>query len=246
MLRYFVIIIVLFFSLTSCIPHKKIVLFQKVEGFNNDSIVHYKYTYKIQSGDILGIAVTSFNDQTTDFFNLKSKDLINGYTVNSRGYIYIPMLDSLQVTGLTLAEVEKNVQDKIKEHVVDPYVVVKLLNFKFTALGEVGSAGIITTTEDELTLIEALGLVGDIGEMGNRKKVNLIRQEGQSSKFITLDLTRRDIVASEYFYLQPNDVIYVEPLRIKTFRTNLSQVSLYFSIVSISFLIYNIIRSTTR
>jgi polysaccharide export outer membrane protein len=243
--KYFIIII--FISiLTSCIPQKKVIYLQNKKGTTQDFLSHTKSQYRINAHDHLLITISSLNPQVTEFFNLKqdiNKSGINTYLVNDQGYIYMPVLDSVLVKGLTIMDIQINLQKAIREHVTDATVVVKLGSFTVTVLGEVGNPGVQNTNGDELTILQALGLAGDISDFGNKKKITLIRKEGEATRFVNLDLTQRDIVASEYFYLKPNDVIYVQPLKAKNYKLNAGQLTLLIGLSSFLLLLLNLIKN---
>lgn len=236
---YLAVILGFFYS---CVPHKRLVYFQKNQEHNDDTISIVKLKYKIQSGDKLSVNVTSYNAQVTDFYNLKSVGKDEGYLVNQYGYIHMRMLDSIYVRGLSIVEIQEIIKSKISEQVAQPYVIVNLSNFRFVALGEVGAKGIHEVGGNEITIFEALAFAGDITDFGNKENVKLIRKIGDKEVFITMNLNNREIIKSEYFYIQPNDVIYVEPLKAKSFRTNVSQVTLVMSIASFIFIFYNYIK----
>src|SRR5690606_8273228 len=117
--------------------------------------------------------------------------------------------------------------------VPDAYVIVRLANFQVTILGETNRAAVIETQKDFLSIYEALSQAGDINFFGNKSTVKLIRNAGDSSQVFTLDLTKKDLLASEYYYLQPNDIVYVERLKIRTFLDNLNTVSRIVGIATI-------------
>lgn len=229
--------------LYSCVPHKRIIYFQKNHEVNDDTIPIFKVQYKIQTKDVLSVSVTSFNAQVSEFYNLKNENKLGGYLVNDSGYIHMPMLDSLYVKDLNLLQIQELIKSKIAEQVVNPYVLVDIANFKFIALGEFGGKGVIRVAQNELTIIEAIALAGDISDFGNKSHIKLIRKVGDKNIFVTLNVNNRDIMKSEYFYIQPNDVLYAEPLKVKTFRTNVQQVMTYFGLVSFAFVFYTYIKS---
>lgn len=237
---------VLLIGMLSCVSHKKTVYLQKAGEGGAGPVPYKKTPYRIRSQDILQISVTSLNPQVSEFFNQKttvtSKEDLKGYPVSDSGFIYMPVLDSIYVKGLTLPEAKSKVQKLVREHVTDANIDLKLAGFNITVLGEVRNPGLIPFTGTELTVLEAIGMASDISDFGNRKNVTLIREEEGGTRFISLDLTRRDLVASEYFYLQPNDVLYVEPLRAKTFKQNIGQISLVLGFTSIAFFLINSFR----
>lgn len=241
----FFILIVIGIGMFSCVPQSKTLYFQKKKGNVDDLIVHAKPQYKVRPHDVLLITISSLNPQTSEFYNMKAEggsQGIKGYSISDSGYIYLPVFDSIRVTDMTISEVQNYLQKMIREHVTDATVIVKLSNFNFVVLGEVGNPGMLMFEGNELTIVKAIGLARDITEFGNKKKVILIRKEGNSSRYVTLDLTKRDIMSSEYYYLQPDDIIYVEPLRAKNYRVNVGQISLIIGVASFFLFILNAVK----
>ena len=225
----------------SCVPHRKIVYLQKNGEIKSDTIIPMKDSYKIQSGDILSISITSFNPEATDFFNPKTDNKLGGYFVFPSGYIRFPILDSVYVKDLTIFQIQDSLTKFVGEHTSKPYIIVNLANFKFTVLGEFGTKGTVQSANNELTILEAIALAGDMSDLADKKHVKLLRKVGEKTLIITLDVTNRDIMQTQYFYIHPNDVIYAEPLKIKALRTNISQISTYVGLLSFALLIYNYI-----
>lgn len=241
-----IIFICLVLSIISCIPQKKVIYLQNTKDHAENVFSHTKNQYKIRPHDNLLITVSSINPQVTEFFNLKqdvSKSGLNTYLVNHHGYIYMPVLDSFMVKDMTVLEIQASIQKSIREHVTDATVIVKLGNFNVAVVGEVGNPGVHSFEGDELSILEALGMAGDISDFGNKTKVILIRKEGDASKFVELDLTRRNIVSSEYYYLKPNDIIYVEPLKAKNYKLNAGQLTLLVGLSSFILLILNLLKN---
>jgi polysaccharide export outer membrane protein len=228
----------------SCVPHKKIIYFQdgSVKG---DTFTRPKFNYRIQPRDRLIIKVSSYNSKVTDFFNLSpsttggagavniAQSPLFNYWVNDSGFVDIPMFNAVEVKGLTIEECRLKIQDFMREQVPDAYVIVRLANFQVTILGETNQAAVIETQKDFLSIYEALSQAGDINFFGNKSTVKLIRNAGDSSQVFTLDLTKKDLLASEYYYLQPNDIVYVERLKVRTFLDNLNTVSRIVGIATI-------------
>jgi polysaccharide export outer membrane protein len=228
----------------SCVPHKKIIYFQdgSVKG---DTFTRPKFNYRIQPRDRLIIKVSSYNSKVTDFFNLTpsttgganaaniAQSPLFNYWVNDSGFVDIPIFNAVEVKGLTIEECRLKIQDLMREQVPDAYVVVRLANFQVTILGETNRAAVIETQKDFLSIYEALSQAGDINFFGNKSTVKLIRNAGDSSQVFTLDLTKKDLLASEYYYLQPNDIVYVERLKVRTFLDNLNTVSKIVGIATI-------------
>lgn len=231
-------------SLVSCVPHKKIIYFQD-SNVRGDTIHREKFDYRIQARDRLIIRVSSYDTRLTEFFNLTPSGGTAGaqmarmvysplfnYLVTDSGYVDIPLFGEVEVAGLTLEEAREKVQEQMRAQVPDAYVALRLGNFRVTVLGEVGGGRVVETENDFLTIYEALAQAGDIGEFGKRDMVRLIRNAGDSSQIFTLDLTGKEVLASNLYYLQPNDIVYVERMPVKTFMTNLNTVTKVFGIAT--------------
>lgn len=196
-------------------------------------------TYLIQTGDILSIEVSSFKPEVTNFFNEKT----NQYVVQDNGYIYMPFLDSIKVAGISMIQVRNILRDSIKTYAPDARIMVKLLSFKITLLGEVRNPGQrIVSVGDRLTIFDALGLAGDVTEFGNMKRIKIIRPTGKNLQISYIDITNESILTSKFYFIQPNDVVYVEPEKLKTLIFNVRNLSLFTGFISLAFLVYTITR----
>jgi polysaccharide export outer membrane protein len=135
--------------------------------------------------------------------------------VDAAGDIHFAGLGAIRVAGLTTMEARDTLTARLRRYIQDPVVNVRLLNFKFTVLGEVNRAGTQTTEKERLNILEALGMAGDLTIFGNRENILIIREKNGQREYGYVDLHQRDVFASPYFYLQPNDIVYVEPMRTK-------------------------------
>lgn len=179
-----------------------------------------KIELTIQKEDLLSIIVNSRTPELTRPFNLigGNENSTIGYTVDSNGDIDYPIIGKLHVAGLSRVELQDLIKKKlIEENLLnDPTVIAQFLNFKICILGEVRSPGEFTITGDRITLFEALSKAGDITENGRRDRVIIIREEGGTRTFLANDIRTSEIFMSPYYYLQQNDIIYVEPTKQKT------------------------------
>lgn len=210
---------------SSCISQNKVKLMQEsvakqasTEFANNKST-----TYRLQSGDHLYIEVYSVDPKTSKFFQTDFPDLMNptylylkSYSVDEFGYINFSFVDKMYVKGLTVPEVKEQIQKTLNEYFKESTVVVKLVNFEVSVIGEVNEPGSFTIYRDQINLFQAIGLAGGFKEFGNPKRVKLVRQTQTGSTTVELDLSKDKILESPYFYMQPNDVVYVEPLNAKS------------------------------
>jgi polysaccharide biosynthesis/export protein len=183
---------------------------------------------KIQTGDLLSIAVTSMSSQATNSFNMvnvvgsmngnyTTALQTSGYLVNRDGYIKLPYLGDVKAADLNDRELEEKITNGIlgNKLMIDPIVTVRHLNFKVTVLGEVGHPLVINVPNEKISILEAIGMAGDLTIYAKRDNVLLIREEEGKKVTRRLNLNSNKILTSPYYYLKTNDVIYVEPNKAK-------------------------------
>ena len=179
------------------------------------------YEMKLQADDVISITVTSINPEITGPYNLQTggTETTSGspmsYLISKEGTIDFPILGSIAVGGLTRIATQNKIQDLLKEHIADAKVMVSLLNFKVTVLGEVNKPGTIQVPSERITILEAIGNAGDLSVFGKRKNILLIRERDGQTQTYRLDLTDPNLTASPHYYLAQNDVVYVEPNKTK-------------------------------
>ncbi len=236
---------------SSCTPHRQIVYFQDKHELG-DTVEYSLPDYRVKPGDILHIRVMTLEEESYRMFN--SEDFtraaygdrtnisvyINGYTVNELGYIKMPVVGDVNVEGMTISGITEHVQEKVDKYLVDATVVVKLVNFNITVLGEVRRPGNYYIYDNQLTVVDALGLAGDMTDFG-RRNVNIIRHTPEGAKFASLDMTDRRSFSSEFFYLQSNDIVYVEPTIAKRLGFADFPFSVLFSAITTTILLLNYI-----
>jgi polysaccharide export outer membrane protein len=137
------------------------------------------------------------------------------YKVSKEGFIFLPVIDPIPAQGKTVSQVGEAIRESLSKILNQPMVTVKLVNRFISVLGEVKNPGHFAYSQDKLTIFDALGLAGDISEFGNRKEVVLTRNENGENIKIEIDLTRSDILSSGYYYMRPNDLVYVKPMHKK-------------------------------
>ncbi len=215
---------------SSCVPQKKIKYLQKqVAGDTTlaPSLQNDK-NYIIQVRDNLYIRVYSLDPNASLYFNKQSVSggsyndyandasiYLNSYSVDDNGHIEFPIIGKVLVAGKTIGEVNELIQKLVSEYMKEVAVVVKLVNFKVTVMGEVGRPGELTFYQNQVNIFQAIAQAGDMSEFANRGKVALVRKTKEGSVVINLDLNRHEILYSPYYYLQPNDILYVPPLGYK-------------------------------
>jgi polysaccharide export outer membrane protein len=183
----------------------------------------------IQPNDILSITVSSLNPAATAIFNTPNYSNITsttlsgnnqqtpGYLVNVNGMIQFPVIGDLKVTGLTTNELRLQISKELTDRklLIDPVVVVRHLNFKVSVLGEVGHPTVINVPSEKISLLEALGLAGDITIYGRKDNVMIIREENGVKNVKRIDLNSSQLFDSKYYYLKSNDIVYVEANKAK-------------------------------
>src|SRR5512133_1877495 len=236
---------------SSCISQNKVKLLQErtakdaVSDFANNKST----TYRLQSGDHLYIEVYSVDPKTSKFFQTDFPDLMNptylylkSYSVDEFGYINFSFVDKLYVKGLTVAEVKEQIQKTLNEYFKESNAVVKLVTFEVSVIGEVNDPGSFTIYRDQINIFQAIGLAGGVKDFGNPKKVKLVRQTQTGSNLVVLDLSDNKILESPYFYMQPNDIIYIEPLNAKSWAYTRFPYETILVLVSTILVGYNILQ----
>ena len=234
---------------------------------NSDSIdfqrSEYLYDARIMPKDILTITVSTVNPEASEPYNLLVRNTLNGassiganrgvllpYLVDNNGRIDFPVLGTLEVGGLTKSACEKMIHDKLLPFMnaaENPVVTVRMSNYKISVLGEVARPGMFTVGNEKINILEALAQAGDLTIYGVREKVKLIRENDKGKKEIhTINLNDADIISSPYYYLQQNDILYVEPNKVKAQNSTVGQVtSLWLSgtsiLISLTSLLFNIL-----
>lgn len=183
----------------------------------------------IQKNDLLNISVSSLNPDASKIFNVYSTaDIrsfeasnavapVTGYLVDRDGYIQFPMLGKIKAAGLTKKALKEEIEKALlnRRLLLEPIVDIRYINYKVSVLGEVARPSVLTVPSEKITLLEALGLAGDLTIYANRNNVLLIREEEGTKKLIRIDLTSDEVFNSPYYYLKSNDIIYVEPNKAK-------------------------------
>ena len=259
----------LFFLLTisvlcvSCISNKDVIYLQDKGTAINDStlIKELSKPYRVQVNDILSINVKALDNELTAIFNPVTSNTnneikgqsglyFNGFTIDLHGNIKFPILGEINVLGFTIKEIEDKVKTELLaqyfKETAEIFVTVKLAGLRYTTVGDVGT-GVHTLYQDRVNIIEALANAGDINETGDRKDVLIVRQYPDGQKIHHIDLTDIAAMQSPYYYIQPNDIIMVKPLKRKaigagqTAIQNITTIASIFSVlVSTIFLTRNL------
>lgn len=220
-------VFVLLSIMSSCVSHQQLVNYQ--ENLPDTTLLAPKKlpNIRIQPNDVLGIKVFStemelaapFNltspQQSESFFNIESIQL-SGYLVNQEGTISFPVLGTLKLEGLSISEAKDSIVKKLKLHLKDPIVNLRLLNFRVTVSGEVRNPGAFNVVNERVSMLDALALAGDMTDYADRKDVLLVRENAGIQSIVHINLQSASIFQSEYYYLRQNDLIYVKPIKAKS------------------------------
>lgn len=214
-----------------CTSSKQLTYFQNTPGIADTLDVPVPSPLVIRVGDVLNIQVSSLNPAASELFNpytgvaanadramvqytgTNPLPTTNGYIVDAAGNVEMPLVGKISVQGLTAPAAADVVRERVKRYLKEPTVSVRNQSYRISVLGEVNRPSLFSVPNEQITLPEALGLAGDVTIFGRRDNVLLIREKGGKRVFSRIDLTRRDLFLSPYYYLQPGDVVYVEPTR---------------------------------
>ena len=252
--------------LAACASPKNVAYIQNSDTFVADSSA-FLYEAHIMPKDVLTITVNTVNPEISAPFNLmvsptlgnastgsqtvSSTRALQTYLVSNDGTISFPVLGTLKVGGLSKAECEKLIHDRIIRYLngkEDPVVTVRMANYKISVLGEVARPGMFTVNNEKINIFEALAQAGDLTIYGVRDRVKLIRENADGKKRIyTMNLNDANIINSPCYYLQQNDIVYVEPNKVKARNSSVGQTtSLWLTstsiLVSVASLLFNILK----
>jgi polysaccharide biosynthesis/export protein len=215
------LILLLIVSLSSCGTRNKMVYFQDGTTVSDSVAFHFNPVFELD--DFLSITITAEDPESAKVFNLPSQTsaLNNGYSlgnpvpfgylVDTKGDIQLPVLGRIKVAGKTRTELVDTIQVLLEGYLKSPTVQIQIQNFKITVLGDVKNPGTFKIPNERITLIEAIGLSGDMRMSGVRKNVLVIRDSCGFKREFRVDMTKKDLFSSPVYYLKQNDVVYVEP-----------------------------------
>lgn len=245
---------------TSCVPTKKITYLQESDQVKNDSLILIQKVqppYRLQINDILSINIKApYDSEIVDMFNVASAGgnangqgaqagqggpgaglYFTGYTVDQHGDIRVPQLGKIQALGLTLEELRLHIERRLlteffKDN-ADLFVTVRLGGLRYVMAGEVNGTGEQTIFRDQVTIVEAVANSGGVPITGDLSNVRIVRQYPDGVKVHHLDLTQLDVIYSPYYYIQPNDMIVVDPLPQKSLGTGTTGLASFTTIISV-------------
>ncbi|SHG60504.1 polysaccharide biosynthesis/export family protein [Flavobacterium johnsoniae] len=256
---YILLLISMFF--TSCIPVKDLTYLQDKNSSSEQNSINAVQLkpYRLQVNDVLSVSIKAIDPKFVSIFNTTDSNTggksesglyFDGFTVDDHGNIRMPILGEINVIGYTLEEVRINIEKKLLEEYfksdANIFVTVKLAGFRYTINGEVGSTGTKTLFQERVNVMEAIANSGDITTVGNRKAVTIIRQTPTGVQMNDIDLTDVNVMKSPYYNLQPNDYIYVKPLKQKSWgtgETGIQSIGTVITLLSLATTVYLLIRN---
>lgn len=238
-LKQLVLLVLLYLGMVSCSSHKN-TLSYFLDLPESGTLPADTYLPKIQPDDELVITVNSeqplaavpytmpmTNPAMKDELTKSSSPRVQTYLVDSEGYIDFPVLGRIKAAGITVEQLRDYLTEQISKDIADPIVMVNMANFTVVVAGEVTTPKVVTVSGNRMTLLEALADAGDITQYGERSNVLVIREKDGGREYQRLDLNKAEVLLSPYYYLQPNDYIYVAPNQIRQDNSRYNQNNAY-------------------
>lgn len=239
--------VILFAIFTSCVPIKKQIYLQTKEDTTKTKFFSEQYLdFKLQPGNNLYVQVYSIDEELSQFFNLgggttsggniyyDAAIYLNSYLVNDSGFVELPFIGKLYVKGLTIEEAKEIIQDQIDKYVREIIVIVKLVNYNVTIVGEIERPGQYKIYQDRINIFEVISLAGDMTTFAKRDDIILVRKTEKGSKMYHIDLLRDNILESEFYYIMPDDIIYIKPVKGKNYAFESFPYTLVISSISLT------------
>ena len=227
--------VVLIMLVASCVTNRKYQMMQKgdvnKQNMPSDSVMREysmeTFNYKIQTNDLISVRFESLSAKEYDFLSSQTQQgnnaiiggaLLLGDLVDEHGQIPFPVVGKVKVAGFTIFEIQDNLQAIAEKYLDSPIVKVRLLNYRATFLGEVKQEGVVAINNNRVTVLEAIGMAGGLTDLADKTSIKLIRQKGDHTEVVYLNLQDEDFINSPYYYVYQNDVLVVPALRQRPFR----------------------------
>ena len=236
-------------TFSSCVPQKKMLLLKEIEMTNETTSIEYlnerTLDYRLQPGDNLYIKAISIIDaqnsvalnggdqRSGNYMSSDASIYLNSYTVNEDGYIDYPMTGLVEVKNLTVDQVKNKLQEELSKYVKETALMVKLSNFDLTILGEVTKPGKYKVYQSEISILEAIAMSGNTTSFAKTDNVKIVRHTENGNEIAIVNIGDADILTSPYYYLKPNDIVYVEPMKIKQWGFTTFPYSTVISVLSL-------------
>lgn len=245
-------VLALLFALgfASCVPQKKMLFLKEAqmaaENISKEYVNDRNIDYKLQPGDNLYIRfINAVDEQGTlaltgetgtrgNYMTSDASIYLQSYTLDEEGYIELPLTGKIELKNLTVDEAKEKLKTELDKFMNQTTIIVKLSNFNLTVLGEVMRPGMYKVYQSQINLFEAISMAGSTTSFAKNSEVKIVRQTDNGSEIISVDLGQADILSSPYYYLKPNDIIYVEPLKIKQWGFTTFPYSTVLSITSLA------------
>ena len=245
------ILMIVFFS--SCVPIKKQIYFQAAEDTLKTAYPYKDFkAHKLQTANNLYVNVFSIEKESYEFFNLgygtsgniyyDAAIYLNSFVVDEEGYVELPFIGRLHVKGLTIEEAKDIIQQEIEKYLNKTTVVVKLVNYSISIVGEVNRPGQYKIYQDRINIFEVISLAGDLTTYAKRDDIILVRRQDKDAKIYHINLLEDNVLESEYYYVMPDDIIYVKPLKGKNFAFSAFPYTLIISTISLTLALVAIFR----
>ena len=243
------------FLLNGCVTQRDMEYLQKSDktprAFKEAEVLDYR----LKPNDELYIQINSLDDPAANVFSTATGQQASNmmsispygaslvsYAIDKEGYLHLPIVGSIFVKDKTLSEVNSVLTDSLSHILSQPVVTTKLVNRYVSVLGEVRTPGHFPYSQEKLSIYDAIGLAGDMTIWSNRKEVTLARNENGKNLLINLDLTNAEILASNYYYLRPNDIIYVKPMKKRFWGMSEFPFATILSTLSVTLLFYSVVK----
>lgn len=246
-MRKALILLLLAMVAVSCVSKKRLTYLQQSEE-NADSAYYelQRSKYKVQPNDILNVNVRSFDEETSKLFNssqdrvtnMNAGDLVfylTGYTVDLNGDIEMPIIGKVKVIGNNTEEIKAIIEAELQNYFKDNavYVTVQLAGVRYSVIGDAARPGKYVIYQNQVNIFEALAQAGDITMVGDRREVQIVRQKGRGVEIMQLDLTDSEVLSNPDFFIQPNDIINVKPLGVKSLGIGTTGFQSFASVIAV-------------
>ncbi|MDX6746232.1 polysaccharide biosynthesis/export family protein [Polaribacter sp. PL03] len=256
-MKKYIVLLILIGSLSSCVSNKELTYLQGKPTSSSEIKRINNIPYKLQIDDILNITITSKNKEIVEVFqkgNLNNstagssgggqgsnQGYFSDYSIDNYGNIRVPTLGEMNVLGYTEVEVRKKIESKLREEYIKSdeslFISVKLSGIRYTIIGEINQPGTNIIYQNRVSIIDAVANSGDMTDVGNRQSVEIVRRTVNGTEKFVVDLTNIDVLNSEVFYIKPNDIINIKPLKEKSWGTGKTGLQSLSTIVSLFTLI---------
>jgi len=250
----FSLIVIVLYSLTSCVTQKDLEYFRGKNKTTREFKESEISEYILKSSDELYVQISSLDDVGENLLtgiNTQQSLLLStmqpygaslmSYVIDKEGYLTLPVVGKILAKDKTLSQVSEMIKEAYTKILNQPIVSVKLVNRYISVLGEVKNPGHFSYSQDKLTIYDAIGLAGDITDYGNRKDITITRNENGKNFCISVNLTTPEILASEFYYIRPNDIIYIKPMHKRYWDLKQFPYTVILTTLTTAILIYNVI-----